>query len=70
VRAPATRQRASRALLYLLQGAFADTSGTEHQLQWMGQNARMVRNLGGVEMIYGALRLAGWKHDWLRCVPM
>ena len=66
VRDPMTRQRASRALLYLLQGAFADTRAPEHQLQWMCENARTVRTAGGVGEIYAALRLASWKHDWLR----
>ncbi|CEH11967.1 Uncharacterized conserved protein [Ceraceosorus bombacis] len=69
VRDSLTRQRASRALLYLLQGNFRDTLGEEHQIQWMMENARMVRSLGGIEEITRALKNACWKHDWLSALP-
>lgn len=66
VKDPTARQRASRALLYLLQGSFTDTKGTEHQLSWIMENARMVRAAGGLGEIYSAFKIASWKHDWLR----
>lgn len=66
VRDPNARLRASRALLYLLQGAFGDTVGPEHQMQWMMENARMVRGAGGTEECYNACKIASWKHDYLR----
>ncbi|KAN0064740.1 Factor arrest protein 11 [Thecaphora frezii] len=69
VRDPEARFRASRALLYLLQGAFADTSGPDHQLHWLLENARMVRSLGGLGEIYAACKIASWKHDWLSSLP-
>ena len=69
VRDPVARFRASRALLYLLQGAFADTSGPSHQLHWLLENARMVRSLGGLGEIYSACKIASWKHDWLSSLP-
>ncbi len=69
VRDPEARFRASRALLYLLQGAFADTTGPEHQLHWLLENARMVRILGGLGEIYSAIKLASWKHDYLSSLP-
>lgn len=69
VKDPETRQRTSRALLYLLQGSFADTHGTEHQLSWILENARMVRAAGGLGEIYSAFKLASWKHDWLSSLP-
>lgn len=68
VKDPTARQRASRALLYLLQGSFADTKGVEHQMTWVIENARMVRAAGGLGEIYSAFKIASWKHDWLRCV--
>ncbi|KAJ1029152.1 hypothetical protein NDA18_002780 [Ustilago nuda] len=69
VRDPEARFRASRALLYLLQGAFADTAGPEHQLHWLLENAHMVRSLGGLGEIYSAIKLASWKHDYLSSLP-
>nr|CDI53470.1 conserved hypothetical protein [Melanopsichium pennsylvanicum 4] len=69
VRDPEARFRASRALLYLLQGAFADTAGPEHQLHWLLENARMVRSLGGLGELYSAIKLASWKHDYLSSLP-
>lgn len=69
VRDPEARFRASRALLYLLQGAFADTAGPPHQLHWLNENARMVRSLGGLGEIYSAIKLASWKHDYLSSLP-
>ncbi|KAJ9479176.1 Factor arrest protein 11 [Pseudozyma hubeiensis] len=69
VRDPEARFRASRALLYLLQGAFADTAGPQHQLHWLVENARMVRTLGGLGEIYSAIKLASWKHDYLSSLP-
>lgn len=70
VRDPAARLRASRALLYLLQGAFADTTGPEHQLHWILENARMVRAQGGLGEVFAAMKIVCWKHDWLRYVVL
>jgi hypothetical protein len=69
VKDPDARQGASRALLYLLQGSFADTHGPEHQLSWIMENARMVRMSGGLGEIYSAFKIASWKHDWLSSLP-
>ncbi|UZJ52406.1 hypothetical protein CBS101457_001726 [Exobasidium rhododendri] len=69
VKDPVARQRASRALLYLLQGSFAETKGAEHQLIWVTENARMVRGAGGLGEIYSAFKIASWKHDWLSSLP-
>ncbi|KAK0556361.1 Factor arrest protein 11 [Tilletia horrida] len=69
VREPVARVRASRALLYLLQGAFADTTSPEHQLHWIQENARMVRAVGGVGEIFHALKVTIWKHEWLGSLP-
>lgn len=63
------RQRASRALLYLLQGSFGDTKGAEHQMTWVMENSRMVRGAGGLGEIYSAFKIASWKHDWLSSLP-
>ncbi|KAK0530344.1 Factor arrest protein 11 [Tilletia horrida] len=69
VREPVARLRASRALFYLLQGAFADTTSPEHQLYWMQENARVVRSVGGAGEIFNALKVAVWKHEWLGSLP-
>ncbi|KAE8215069.1 hypothetical protein CF327_g1610 [Tilletia walkeri] len=69
VREPEARVRASRALLYLLQGTFADTTSPDEQLHWIQKNAQTVRSVGGVGEIFNALKVAVWKHEWLGSLP-
>ncbi|CAD6919859.1 unnamed protein product [Tilletia controversa] len=69
VREPEARVRASRALLYLLQGTFADTESPDDQMHWIRKNAQTVRSVGGVGEIFNALKVAVWKHEWLGSLP-
>lgn len=63
------RISASRALLYLLQGSFSETSSAAEQLHWIRENAHTVLTLGGVEDIYLACKRACAKHDWASKLP-
>ena len=60
---------ASRALLYHLQGSFAETHGREEQLHWIQTNARDVFELGGLQEIFTACKRACYKHDWVSALP-
>lgn len=55
----------ARRLLYVLQGTFAETTSPEHQLHWIIENCKLVRDAGGVNIIVGALKIASSKHDLL-----
>lgn len=63
------RMRSLRTLVYLLQGVFGETTGPDHQMYWMHQNARTVRQVGGLSEIVAATKTAGWKHNYLCSLP-
>lgn len=69
LRDASARISASRALLYLLQGSFSETSSAAEQLHWICENAHTVLTLGGVEDIYLACKRACAKHDWASKLP-
>ncbi|WFD33193.1 Factor arrest protein 11 [Malassezia cuniculi] len=69
LRDAAARICASRALLYHLQGTFAETSSSSEQLDWISANAHTVLHLGGVDDIYAACKRASVKHDWATRLP-
>lgn len=66
---PDQRLTASRALLYILQGSYADTHGSEHQIHWITLSAKMARREGAIARVYDALKRAMWKHDFLSSLP-
>lgn len=68
-RDPDQRLMSSRAFLYILQGNFADTHGSEHQEHWIKLNAKMCRSEGAIAKAYEALKKALWKHDFLCSLP-
>ncbi|KAG8808488.1 Factor arrest protein 11, partial [Serendipita sp. 399] len=63
-----TRYNAARRLLYLLQGAFAESMSPEDQMHWIIENAKLVRNAQGVTLIVDALKLLSVKHDQLATI--
>lgn len=66
---PAQRLRASRALLYHLQGSFDEAESDADQMRWVRTNAEMLLELGGVDDIFAACKRACWKHDWFSGLP-
>ncbi|WWC70433.1 uncharacterized protein I206_104384 [Kwoniella pini CBS 10737] len=57
-----TRRTAQGRLLYLLQGAFEETTSPEMQLHWVIENAKAVRAVDGVATIVTGLRDAARKY--------
>ncbi|KAG8762882.1 Factor arrest protein 11 [Ceratobasidium sp. 423] len=55
----------ARRLLYILQGTFAETTSPEHQLHWIIDNAKLVRNADGLSRIVDAIKISSSKHDVL-----
>ncbi|CAK5262962.1 unnamed protein product [Mycena citricolor] len=55
----------ARRLFYILQGTFAETVSPEHQLHWIFENCKIVRNANGLSSIIEALKIATSKHDLL-----
>ncbi|EMD40803.1 hypothetical protein CERSUDRAFT_111387 [Gelatoporia subvermispora B] len=55
----------ARRLLYVLQGTFAETSSPEHQLTWILENCKIVRDANGLSSIVEAIKIASAKHDLL-----
>ncbi|TFK27022.1 N1221-domain-containing protein [Coprinopsis marcescibilis] len=55
----------ARRLFYVLQGTFAETGSPEHQLHWIFENCKLVRNANGISSVVEALKIAGRKHDLL-----
>ncbi|KZT12541.1 N1221-domain-containing protein [Laetiporus sulphureus 93-53] len=55
----------ARRLLYVLQGTFAETSSPEHQLHWIVENCKLVRDANGISNIVEAIKIASAKHDLL-----
>lgn len=63
------RYEATRCLLYLLQGCFAESNGPEEQLSYIVANAQLVRSCGGLLYIVDALKALAKKHDQLSIIP-
>ncbi|KAH9981843.1 hypothetical protein BJV74DRAFT_853259 [Russula compacta] len=55
----------ARRLLYTLQGTFAETTSPEHQLHWIFENCKVVRDANGLSNIVEAMKIASSKHDFL-----
>ncbi|CUA67731.1 Factor arrest protein 11 [Saccharomyces cerevisiae S288c] [Rhizoctonia solani] len=55
----------ARRLLYILQGAFAETTSPEHQLHWIIDSAKLVRGADGLSRIVDAIKISSSKHDVL-----
>jgi len=55
----------ARRLLYILQGTFAETTSPEHQLHWIFENCKVVRDANGLSNIVEAMKIASSKHDFL-----
>ncbi|KAI0265108.1 hypothetical protein BC834DRAFT_924381 [Gloeopeniophorella convolvens] len=55
----------ARRLLYILQGTFAETTSPEHQLHWICENCKIVRDANGMGNIIEAMKIASSKHDVL-----
>ncbi|KAF8270983.1 N1221-domain-containing protein [Lactarius quietus] len=55
----------ARRLLYILQGTFAETTSPEHQLHWIFENCKVVRDANGLSNIVEAMKIASSKHDLL-----
>ncbi|PVF94747.1 hypothetical protein CPB86DRAFT_808407 [Serendipita vermifera] len=62
------RYNATRRLLYLLQGSFAESTGPEHQMHWIIENAKTVRDAQGITIIVDALKLLSVKHEQLATI--
>lgn len=76
----------ARRLLYILQGdcasaagyiaythvvgTFAETTSPEHQLHWIFENCKVVRDANGLSNIVEAMKIASSKHDLLGSVPI
>ncbi|KAI9508666.1 hypothetical protein F5148DRAFT_1352615 [Russula earlei] len=59
----------ARRLLYILQGTFAETTSPEHQLHWIFENCKVVRDANGLSNIVEAMKIASSKHDFLWSLP-
>ncbi|KIY73791.1 N1221-domain-containing protein [Cylindrobasidium torrendii FP15055 ss-10] len=55
----------ARRLFYIIQGTFAETVSPEHQLHWIFENCKLVRQANGASAILEAFKLANSKHDLL-----
>lgn len=66
---PEVRFDSARRILYVAQGTFAHSTSREHHLHLVMQNARLLREVGGLEAVFGALKGVGGRHDWLSGLP-
>jgi len=46
-------------------GTFAETTSPEHQLHWIFENCKIVRDANGLSNIVEAMKIASSKHDFL-----
>jgi hypothetical protein len=46
-------------------GTFAETTSPEHQLHWIFENCKVVRDANGLSNIVEAMKIASLKHDFL-----
>ena len=46
-------------------GTFAETTSPEHQLHWIFENCKFVRDANGLSNIVEAMKIASSKHDFL-----
>jgi hypothetical protein len=46
-------------------GTFAETTSPEHQLHWIFENSKIVRDANGLSNIVEAMKIASSKHDFL-----
>ena len=46
-------------------GTFAETTSPEHQLHWIFENCKVVRDANGLSNIMEAMKIASSKHDFL-----
>jgi hypothetical protein len=66
---PEIRFDAARKILYIAQGTFAHSTSTEHHVQLVIQNAKLLREVGALEAIFVALKGVGGRHDWISSLP-
>jgi hypothetical protein len=50
-------------------GTFAETTSPEHQLHWIFENCKVVRDANGFSNIVEAMKIASSKHDFLWYSP-
>src|SRR5579863_10305870 len=50
-------------------GTFAETTSPEHQLHWIFENCKVVRDANGLSNIVEAMKIASSKHDFLWYSP-
>jgi hypothetical protein len=51
-------------------GSFAESTGPEHQMHWIIENAKTVREAQGITIIVDALKLLSVKHEQLAYVEL
>ena len=51
-------------------GTFAETTSPEHQLHWIFENCKVVRDANGLSNIVEAMKIASSKHDFLWLVHL
>ncbi|KAI8446653.1 hypothetical protein BY996DRAFT_7797118 [Phakopsora pachyrhizi] len=66
---PEIRFDSARRILYITQGTFAHSTSRENHLELVRQNARILRDAGALEAIFGALKGVGGRHDWISSLP-
>jgi hypothetical protein len=49
-------------------GTFAETTSPEHQLHWIIENGKAVRAADGLSNVVEAMKIANWRHDFLRYI--
>jgi hypothetical protein len=58
----------SYALTPMWTGTFAETTSPEHQLHWIIENGKAVRAADGLSNVVEAMKIANWRHDFLRYI--
>jgi hypothetical protein len=53
---------------HLWTGTFTETTSPEHQLHWIIENGKAVRAADGLSNVVEAMKIANWRHDFLRYV--
>lgn len=58
-----TRTKSAQCLNYLVQGVFGETRSKDHQLHWIKENCRAIRECSNLEALWGCIR-AGISREW------
>src|SRR6267142_2715014 len=61
----ATHSQQAPCLHSHVSGTFAETTSPEHQLHWIFENCKVVRDANGLSNIVEAMKIASSKHDFL-----